>query len=159
MSHNHWSQMTIKNKTKSFEILWEFPKCERHTKQADGVGKLALTDWFHTGLPQTFSIKKCSVCEVPKEEVCLDLPCRAVRCLLSSTKVGSFLLLLLLTYFMPYTWESLWTSRLIHIAIASVCLLFPTFSHCLLAGFWLLPQSFQRGSFPQRIKFILLLGL
>lgn len=63
-----------------------------------------------------------------------------------------------LLYFMPDSWETLWTSTITHIAIASVCLLFPSLSHCLLSGFWLLPWSFQRGSFSHRIKFILLLG-
>lgn len=53
---------------KKFEILWDFPKCDRHTKRANAVGKLALKDLLDTGLHKPSICKKHSVCKAQENK-------------------------------------------------------------------------------------------
>ena len=43
----------------NIEILKELPKCDRDTKWANAVGKLALIDLLNTALPQTPAYDAC----------------------------------------------------------------------------------------------------
>ena len=50
---------------KKFEILQELPKCDTETQSEQNVvRKMAPIDLLDAGLPQTFNLWKCTICEV-----------------------------------------------------------------------------------------------
>ena len=40
---------------RKFEILGELPRCDRHMKQANAIGKMTLINVLHVGWPQAFN--------------------------------------------------------------------------------------------------------